>query len=101
MRTTDHDICPLGEIIPFQPRAATGQSDVKVSVIATLVAVSVLHDTTTNPEEKLLELIEQSGEAEILDALDATADLEQDEALHLHVQLNPVNDNSRLTDMSV
>ena len=41
------------------------------------------------------------GEAEILDALDATADLEQDEALHLHVQLNPVNDNSRLTDMSV
>lgn len=93
MRTTDHDICPLGEIIPFQPRAAASQNEVKVSVIATLVAVSVLHDTATNPEEKLLELIEQSGEAEILDALDATSDLEADEGLNLHLSLKPVNDN--------
>lgn len=102
MRITDHDRCPLGEIIPFQSRseqAAELGDDLQATTIATLVAVTVLHGSGENPEDKLLALIEQSGEIEVLDALDATADLHADAGVNLTVNISPSNDNEVLSEV--
>lgn len=71
MRTSDRDTTIQAAIIPFEPRRPA-QDDVQVSTIAALVAVTVLHGIDERPEDKLLELIEQSGDAEVVDAMDAT-----------------------------
>ena len=77
MQNTDRNMVETANIIPFSPRKST-EKDVKVTTIAAVIAVTVLHNDDENPEEKLMALIESSGEAEILDALDATDDLEAD-----------------------
>ena len=70
MLTPDHDLRLSGDIIPFQPRKTTETSMV-TTTIAALVAVTILHDRSYLPEDKLLDIIEQSGEAEVLDTADA------------------------------
>ena len=79
-------------VIPFSPRKST-EKDIKVTTIAAVIAVIVLHSDDENPEEKLLNLIESSGEAEILDALDATDDLEADGYNQMSLKLTPANEN--------
>ena len=75
MQTSDHDLRLSGDIIPFQPKqakAGAGQTKkVTTTTIAALIAVTVLHDDTESPEEKLIDLIEASGEAEVMDSSDA------------------------------
>ena len=82
----------ISNIIPFSPRKAS-QKNVSVTTIAAIIAVSVLHSDDENPEDKLMELIETSGEAEILDALDATDDIEVADQELNRLWLNPLNDN--------
>jgi hypothetical protein len=70
MLIPDEDLRLSGEVIPFQPRKATDSSMVTTTITA-LVAVTVLHDSSYSPEDKLVELIEQSGEADVLESADA------------------------------
>ena len=70
MLTPDHDPRLSGDIIPFQPRK-TPESRMVTTTIAALVAVTILHDSSHSPEDKLLDIIEQSGEAEVLETADA------------------------------
>ena len=95
MQNPDRNMIKISNIIPFSPRKAN-QKNFTVTTIATIIAVSVLHSDDENPEDKLLELIESSGEAEILDALDATDDIEvADQELNT-LWLDPLNDNIKL-----
>ena len=66
----DHDRMASGAIIPFQPRAID-KDTIEVSTIVALVAVTILHSPDEGPEDKLVEMIEQSGEAEIIEVMDA------------------------------
>ena len=82
----------ISNIIPFSPRKAS-QKNVSVTTIAAIIAVSVLHSDEENPEDKLMALIESSGEIEIIDALDATDDIEVPDQELNRLWLNPLNDN--------
>ena len=82
----------ISNIIPFSPRKAS-QKNVSVTTIAAIIAVSVLHSDDENPEDKLMASIESSGEVEILDALDATDDIEVADQELDRLWLNPLNDN--------
>ena len=92
MQNTDRNIVETANIIPFSPRKST-KKDVKVTTIAAVIAVTILHDDGENPEEKLMDLIEYSGEAEILDALDATDDLKTEKYYEMSLTLTPANEN--------
>ena len=92
MQNPDRDTIKISNIIPFSPRKAN-QKNFTVTTIATIIAVSVLHSDDENPEDKLMELIETSGEAEILDALDATDDIEVADQELNRLWLDPLNDN--------
>ena len=92
MQNPDRNTIKISNIIPFSPRKAD-QKNVSVTTIAAIIAVSVLHSDDENPEDKLMALIEASGEVEILDALDATDDLEVTGQNLNRVWLDPLNDN--------
>ncbi len=92
MQNPDRNTIKISNIIPFSPRKAD-QKNVSVTTIAAIIAVSVLHSDDENPEDKLMALIEASGEVEILDALDATDDLEVTGQDLNRLWLNPLNDN--------
>ena len=92
MQNTDRTIVETANIIPFSPRKPP-KKDVKVTTIAAVIAVTILHNDDENPEEKLMALIESNGEAEILDALDATDDLEADGYHQISLTLTPANEN--------
>ena len=92
MENPDRNTIKISNIIPFSPRKAD-QKNVSVTTIAAIIAVSVLHSDDENPEDKLMALIEASGEVEILDALDATDDLEVTGQNLNRVWLDPLNDN--------
>ena len=90
MRLTDRETLPECSIIPFH-RPEDQPENLTTTSIAAVIAVTVLHSDNLSPEEKLLEIIEASGEAEVLDADDAAAEFEtfQDEMLPV-----ATNDNS-------
>ena len=90
MRLTDREIRPESRIIPFH-RPEEQPEKLTTTSIAAVIAVTILHSDNVSPEEKLLEIIEASGEAEVLDADDAAAEFEtfQDEMLPV-----ATNDNS-------
>ena len=92
MQNPDRNTIKISNIIPFSPRKAD-QKNVSVTTIAAIIAVSVLHSDDENPEDKLMALIEASGEVEILDALDATDDLEVTGQDLNRLWLDPLNDN--------
>ena len=93
MRLTDREARPECSIIPFH-RPEDQPENLTTTSIAAVIAVTILHPDNVSPEEKLLELIEASGEAEVLDADDAAAEFEtfQDEMLPV-----ATNDNSIAT----
>jgi len=80
-------------ILPF---ARNSEKAVKATTLAALVAVTIVHDAEISAEERLIEIIEASGEAEVLDTEDALADLgldgegEEDGTIF-------ANDNTQLT----
>jgi len=99
MQTTDHEMRLSGDIIPFQPKTVKseeGQSKkVVTTTIAALVAVTILHDDSESPEDKLIDMIEASGEAEVMDssdALDMIGELSFDHAQQAYIK-TPTNDN--------
>ena len=95
MRMTDHDSRQECRVIPFV-RPVTNENNVVTSSIAAVIAVTILHHEGGSPEERLLEIIEASGEAEVLDIADVLEELETPgNALMPFDQ--PANDNQFLT----
>ena len=75
MRLTDRETRPECSIIPFH-RPEEQPENLTTTSIAAVIAVTILHSDNVSPEERLLEIIEASGEAEVLDADDAAAEFE-------------------------
>ena len=94
MRMTDRDAGQPCRVIPFE-RPARTEEQLKTSSIAAVIAVTVLHYEGESPETRLLEIIDSSGEAEVLDVIDA---LDQfDEIDHNQPMADhAVNDNSQI-----
>lgn len=92
MMKNDHDRMASGAIIPFQPRAID-KDTIEVSTIVALVAVTILHSPDEGPEDKLVEMIEQSGEAEIIEVMDAFDDTIDGGVAPLPKIKLPANDN--------
>ena len=70
MRMRDHD--PRQDdcrVIPFV-RPVASEDAILTSSIAAVIAVTILHREGESPEERLLEIIDSSGEAEVLDVAD-------------------------------
>ena len=95
MRMTDNDSQQDCRVIPFL-RPVTNEINVVTSSIAAVIAVTILHYEGDSPEERLLEIIEASGEAEVLDIADV---LEEFETLgNAPTPFNrPANDNQYIT----
>ena len=95
MRMTDHDSRQDCRVIPFV-RPVKNEDNVVTSSIAAVIAITILHHEGESPEEHLLEIIEASGEAEVLDIADA---LEEFETLGNAPMPfgQPANDNQYLT----
>ena len=95
MRMTDNDSQQDCRVIPFL-RPVTNEDNVVTSSIAAVIAITILHYEGDSPEERLLEIIEASGEAEVLDIADV---LEEFETLgNAPTPFNrPANDNQYIT----
>ena len=92
MRMTDYDAGKTCRVIPFE-RPARREDQLTTSSIATVIAVTVLHYEGESPETRLLEIVESSGEAEVLDVIDALDQFDEighDQPMADHA----VNDNS-------
>ena len=94
MRMTDRDAGQPCRVIPFE-RPSRREDQLTTSSIAAVIAVTVLHYEGESPETRLLEIIESSGEAEVLDVTDA---LDQFEEISHDQPMsdNAVNDNSQI-----
>ena len=92
MRLTDRDHRPECHVIPFN-RPHTEPDVATTTSIAAVIAVTVLHSSTESPEDRLLAILEQSGEIEILDADEA---LGAYEAAYPELAKDPINDNCML-----
>ena len=94
MRMTDRNAGQPCRVIPFE-RPARSEDQLKTSSIAAVIAVTILHYEGESPETRLLEIIDSSGEAEVLDVIDA---LDQfDEIGHSQpTSDHAVNDNSQM-----
>jgi hypothetical protein len=95
MRLTDRDHRPECHVIPFN-RPHTEPDVATTTSIAAVIAVTVLHSSTESPEDRLLAILEQSGEIEILDADEA---LGAYEAAYPELATDPINDNGMLTPL--
>ena len=91
MRLTDRDHRPECHVIPFN-RPEIQPEEVTATSIAAVIAVTVLHTSSESPEDRLLEILEQSGEVEVLDADEALGAFEPVDA---EIYLAPVNDNGQ------
>ena len=80
-------------ILPFRP-GKSSQNDTSATTIAALVAVTIMHDDTMSAEEKLLEIIEKSGEAEVLNNEDAFSEFGLHPSEQEHISPSAANDNS-------
>lgn len=71
MRSRDTEPAMTGAIIPFAPRICEEESGPTVSTIVAVMAVTLLHDKDECAEDRLAQLIERSGEAEIVEMSEA------------------------------
>ena len=69
MRVPDDDPRLDCRVIPFTKPLASEDAILTSSIIA-VVAVTILHREGESPEERLLDIIDASGEAEALDIVD-------------------------------
>ena len=69
MRMPDHDPRQDCLVIPFV-RPVTSENAILTSSIAAVIAVTILHREGESPEERLLDIIDASGEAEVFDVAD-------------------------------
>ena len=95
MRMNDHDSRQECRIIPFV-RPVTNEDNIVASSIAAVIAVTILHHEGESPEERLLEIIETSGEAEVLDVSDVLEEFETLGSAPMPFD-RPANDNQYLT----
>ena len=92
MRLTDRDHRPECHVIPFQPPQAQPE-EVAATSIAAVIAVTVLHSSDESPEDRLLTILEQSGDVEVLDAEETLVDCE----VYYEEQMTPpANDNTHM-----
>lgn len=84
-------------ILPFVSPHSRSE-DIKSTSLAALVAVTILHDAKKCPEERLIEILEQTGEVEVMDTDEALSDLGLEELdTPTGYQLSsPSNDNDLL-----
>ena len=94
MRMPNHDSRQDCRVIPFV-RPVTNEDNVVTSSIAAVIAVTILHHEGGSPEERLLEIIEASGEAEVLDVTDALEECETLSGAPMPFD-RPANDNQYL-----
>ena len=94
MRMTDRNAGLTCRVIPFE-RPARREEQLTISSIAAVIAVTVLHNEGESPETRLLEIIESSGVAEVLDVID---ELDQFEEIgdDQSMAKQAVNDNSQM-----
>ena len=95
MRMNDHDRRQDCRVIPFV-RPVTNENNVVTSSIAAVIAVTILHQKGESPEERLLEIIEASDKAEVLDIADALEEFETLNNAPMPFD-RPANDNQYLT----
>ena len=94
MRMTDHDAGQPRRVIPFEPPARR-KNQLTTSSIAAVIAVTVLHYEGESPETRLLDIIESSGEAEVLDGIDALDEFKEN-GHNQPVTGHAANDNSQM-----
>ena len=70
MRMTDRDADQPCRVIPFE-RPERRKEQLTTSSIAAVIAVTVLHYEGESPETRLIEIIDSTGEAEVLDVTGA------------------------------
>ena len=92
MRLTDRDHRAECHVIPFH-RPEIQTEEVAATSIAAVIAVTVLHNATESPEDRLLSILEQSGDVEVLDADDALGDYDPG---FTELAPPPANDNTHL-----
>jgi hypothetical protein len=97
MPTVDAGIPQGCVILPFNSKDID-RNKIQTTSLAALIAVTVLHEDNVSAEDKLMEIIERSGEVEILDADDVYADfgleeLDTETGASPH---DPANDNRAL-----
>ena len=93
MRMTDRDADQPCRVIPVE-RPKRHKERLTTSSIAAVIAVTVLHYEGESPETRLIEIIESSGEAEVLDVtgtLDQFGEIGNDQPIAEHA----INDNSQ------
>ena len=94
MRPHDTEPAITGAIIPFAPRKFEETQGPTVSTIVAVMAVTLLHDKDETAEERLAKLIEQSGQAEIMQMSEVyDEELDLSDATSLPSVPLPVNDN--------
>ena len=71
MRPRDTEPAITGAIIPFTPRHDESDNSPIVSTIVAVMAVTLLHDKDECAEDRLAQLIEASGQAEIVEMSEA------------------------------
>ena len=94
MRMPNHDSRQDCRVIPFV-RPVTNENNVVTSSIAAVIAVTILHHESDSPEERLLEIIEASGETEVLDISDVLEEFETVNDAPMPFD-RPANDNQYL-----
>ncbi len=94
MSLTDHDTVQPCRVIPFI-RPEENEDKLTTSSIAAVIAVTVLHYEGESPERRLLEIIEASGEAEVLDVIDVLDQFEYFENSNSFLS-SSVNDNRKI-----
>ena len=92
MRMPDHDPRQDCRVIPFV-RPVASEDAIVTSSIAAVIAVTILHRESESPEERLLEIIDASGEAEVLDVADVMEEHEIPSSSPRSC-LKPHNDNN-------
>ena len=94
MRMIDRDAGQPCRVIPFE-RPARREEKLTTTSIAAVIAVTILHREGESPEDRLLDIIDASGEAEILDVADV---MEGHETLSASPKsfFQPDNDNDLL-----
>ena len=95
MRMIDHDARQECRVIPFV-KPITEATKTATSTIAAVIAVTILHETVQSPEDRLLQIIEQSGEVEVIDIIDAMEDFGQCDPVAAQL---PANDNRFITSL--
>tara|TARA_B110000483_G_C17679159_1_gene344919 strand:- start:88 stop:399 length:312 start_codon:yes stop_codon:yes gene_type:complete len=100
MRTPDCETNHNCRVIPFvrptyENDPASENGHVLASSIAAIIAVTILHKDGESPEARLLDIIEGSGDAEIIDVIDV---IEEFQALGISAAdiSPPANDNAFL-----